>query len=318
MPAPIPYYPGGTYTGVTRVASFSSTVSGEISGTVTVPSGSATVLVRFRRLRDPYADTDYAIADASTDVLNAAGETIRDFTITGLTPGRTYAILAQAGDGSDVGLPSQEYLAQVAGASLDRSSYLPIGIIEHTEFPRADGKDVAMQIRQIEELWRRNYPKIEYYNIKKATSPALDGDDELDLVVLSGEEGFTEFDVLWGESVPETVADVDTWVQPHGKATHSVDSHDVFWPKVEFHARIQRESKERQLKKWGFDKIRDILVFIPLSSLDRHGITVDVGDKFWWDGDEFNVLQHRKTGYWKNSNVRLYIVMNCEHRRLGS
>ena len=72
------------------------------------------------------------------------------------------------------------------------------------------------------------------------------------------------------------------------------------------------------LKRYGFDKFRDLLAFSPLSLLDKLSLTVEVGDYFVWDGDEYEVLQYSRDGYWKNSNVRLYLVMNCENRRQGS
>jgi len=92
----------------------------------------------------------------------------------------------------------------------------------------------------------------------------------------------------------------------------------VFAPSVLIHGRVQREVRDRELKKLGFDKMRDLLVFFTHGHLDALGITVYPGDEFVWDGDRYVVKQHKSGGYWKNTNLRLYRVLMCENVRPGS
>lgn len=195
--------------------------------------------------------------------------------------------------------------------------YLPPSVIEATAFPREQGDDLLMQIRLIEEQWARMYPTVTYFNLKKATTEALSAGVS-DPNKLSGEAGTTKFDPLYGEYVPSSVAAGGVWAQPHGDAAKSVNEPEKVYEPVEIHARVQREAKERQLKRWGFDKIRDVILMIPASILDRFGITVEPGDIFVWDGQRYVVQQYARDGYWKNTNVRLYLIVNAENYREGS
>lgn len=324
MPTPVELFVEGvteTLPTSTVILTFKSVTSGTVIGTVIAPAGSEAVIVRFRRRNETgYATTNYIIADDSTDVTDSLGRVIREFTITGLVPGAVYGIVAQAVNATlvAISIPSPELLVCVAGAPYDRGSYLPIDVLEYTEFPKPNSKDILQQIRMIEDLWKHQMPQVEYYNIKKAPTPPLNVDDEVDKNVLSGEDGTTKFDPLWGESVPDSVAATGEWAQPHGNDAHSVNTREKYESVVLLHAKVQREAKERQLKKWGFDEMRDLVLTIPVSLLDRFGVKVEPGDQFVWDGERYTVLQKRRDGYFFNSNVRLYVVIMAEHYREGS
>ncbi len=303
------------------IRTYRSNVSGEVSGTLVVPAGSDTVLVRFRiRTELTYTTTNYVIADAGSDTVDGFGNVIRAFTITGLIAGQTYAILTQATytAGLAISLPSKENLVCVTGAPFDRGSYLPIDVLEYTEFPKPDGKDLYQQIQMIEDLWARQMPRLEFYNMKKAPTKSLDAGDEVDPNVLSGEAGTTQFDPFWGERVSDTVAAGGAWIQPHGKSEHTVDGRGKFEDPVLIPAQVERINKERQMKKFGFDEKREVVITTPVSMLDRFGVKVEPGDKIVWDGDAYMVKQERRDGYWMNTNVRLYLVMACDTWREGS
>jgi hypothetical protein len=202
--------------------------------------------------------------------------------------------------------------------------YLPNDTVEHTEFPKAWSKDVFMQMRLINDLWRRKYPELPYECIKVdpqlPTPPAVEPDPDQPI---AGPDA-TAFDALWNESVPESML-ATGWEQPHLSATvpdsgtHVAANPEKYEPSVDIHARVQtREELDLELHHYGFDRVRDLLVTIPLALLDDAGVTVKQGDKFTWDDDEYMVLQYERVGFWKNTNVRLYIALNCEHFRQGS
>jgi hypothetical protein len=303
-----------------EILTFQSNASGTVTGTVRVPTGVPDVIVRFRlRNEVGYAPTNYVVADVLTDVTDNLGRVSRSFTITGLVPGQVYGLVAQAVDATllAISIPTWEVLVCITGAASVFEPYLPGGVLEYTEFPKPDSKDLLHQVRMIEDLYTHQCPQIEYYPLKKLPTPALEG-----LVVnpnvLSGEPGTTKFDPLWGESVPETVAATGKWTQPHGKALQSVNGREKYDGPYLLRSQIRRDAKERQLKKWGFDEIRDIIVTVPVSHLDRFGIRVDAGDQFVWDGERYTVLKKARDGYWFNTNVRLYVVISAEHYREGS
>ncbi len=190
-------------------------------------------------------------------------------------------------------------------------SYLPPTPTDPTVWPEAYGKDIAVQIRLISEKWKRMFPLLSYYRLKKATTPATDPDTPV------GETGETQFDPVWGEGVPASMATTG-WEQPHGDAASDAANPELFESPLELNFRVQRVVKETDLKKYGFDQMRDLLLFIPLSILDEAGVTVVHGDYVVWDGDQYTVLQFDRVGYWQNTNARLYMALNCEHRRLGA
>jgi hypothetical protein len=187
--------------------------------------------------------------------------------------------------------------------------YLPLKHVEDTNFPVGYGKDLLLQIRMIEEKYNRHYPTLKYHSLRKAVTPRVDLNTPI------GEPTTTQFDPLYNEAVPVNTVQ---WQQPHLSGSLVAPNPELFDPPVEIHARVQREAKEKELKKYGFDEFRDLLVFAPASMFDNYGMSVQQGDKLEWDDDPYTVLQYELTGYWKNTNLRLYVVMNCQHYRAGS
>lgn len=233
-------------------------------------------------------------------------------------------------------------------------SYLPESMLplEETEFPKAYDKDLHMQVRMMHEAYSRFYPQIEYYTLYNRYAPAPGGDvnypaserslpDPVDpggggntnpdpehvieiFPQFGGNMGVTrvpntQFDMLWGESIPEVTQD-EGWVQPHDNPSVPAVNKQIDKHKGPYyiHARVQREPKEKELKKIGFDKVRDLLIYIPLVFFDEYGIRVEAGDYFIWDDTRWEVKDQNRVGYWKNTNVRLFMAINAEHMRSGS
>lgn len=192
-------------------------------------------------------------------------------------------------------------------------TYLPEEYTHQTVLPTPFGKDLQTQVRAIEEKYRRSYPKIQYFPFRGDVTklPATDG------VSVVGEAGGSALDSLWGETVPAAQLGTGVWQQPHDGTGVAADP-EIFYPEVILHGRIQREAKDKELKRYGFDQLRDLLLFVPSSVLDRYGISARAGDEFIWDGFRYAVLQAEATGYWKNTNLRLYVVMNCQQKKAGS
>jgi hypothetical protein len=61
-----------------------------------------------------------------------------------------------------------------------------------------------------------------------------------------------------------------------------------------------------------------VVAHVPAFFFDDIGFRAKEGDKFVWDGEEYVVIKDAGSGWWKNSNLRLYRGLNCEHKRLGS
>jgi hypothetical protein len=185
--------------------------------------------------------------------------------------------------------------------------YLPPLKVDGTQFPQALGPDVITAIKMIEERWRRSYPLLPYTMIDSRNT-AVSSPSEL-----TGEAGASKFDPMWGETVPAT----DTkWQQPHTRGVAAEPT--IYHPAVGIHGRIQRTLREDELKKFGFDRVRNLIVTFPTSLLDAAGITVRAGDRFTWNSELFEIVQQHVVGWWHATNVNLYVVTNVQSARKGS
>lgn len=199
--------------------------------------------------------------------------------------------------------------------------YIPPPAIDPTVFPQPYVADLTTHIGLIEERWRRSFPIISYTMIDKRVTAVADSPAGTGAAsdALSGEAGSTKFDPLWGESIDSTLT---TWQQPHGQAaaTPAIKAVEpnVYLPAIPLHARIRRAARKDELQKYGFDRIRDLLVTIPTSMLDTAGVTCAAGDRFVWNNELFEVIQWSPMGWWFQTSVKLYIVLNVQHARRGS
>lgn len=195
--------------------------------------------------------------------------------------------------------------------------YLPRPYTHDTEFPEAFDRDLRTQIGMIEEQAKRFFPKIPYYCISKTVGIAL-ADPVTSAPAPVGGAQQNTFDPLYGEIVDPSLAG-QAWKQPHRDATIAAGVEvERYGAPIEVHARVQREMKDYDLKKYGFDEMRDLLLHVPASLLDRVGITAVAGDKFIWNGEEYLTLQVKESGYWKNTNIRLWVTIMAEHKRRGA
>jgi hypothetical protein len=193
--------------------------------------------------------------------------------------------------------------------------YLPQLNPEQTAFPKAQQRDLATQVRMIAELYRRQYPATDYYALKFDPTPTSVASGTQDRVP-SGVAGGTTFDPVWGENLP---AGSTEWKQGHGtNGVIPTTDQKVWYPAQKVHSRRQRIDKEVDLKPYGFNKVRKLLIHIPLSMLDDRQITVKHGDKFIWNGVMYSVDEFNKTGYWKNTDITLYMTINAEQLPMGS
>lgn len=195
-------------------------------------------------------------------------------------------------------------------------AYLPRPYTHNTVFPEAYDRDVLTQIAMVEEMAKRKFPPIPYSCILKnvgiATADPIGGPAQ------SSGVGQNAFDELWGEIVDPALAG-QPWKQPHRDAILAAGIEiEQYAPMQHIHARVQREMKDYDLKKYGFDEMRDLVLHVPASLLDRLGITAQAGDKFVWNGEEFSVLTPKESGYWKNTNVKLWVSIMCESKRRGA
>ena len=100
--------------------------------------------------------------------------------------------------------------------------YIPPEVLEDTEFPtagaNAGGPDLQTMIGLISEKWRRFYPVIDYYMIRRTPTTVDDVDEP------TGVAGETMVDDLWGEDIPTSLT--AEWLQPHENSLAG-ETHDA-------------------------------------------------------------------------------------------
>lgn len=189
--------------------------------------------------------------------------------------------------------------------------YLPVINLDDTELPTGVGSDYTLQLDMMSERWRKFYPQIDYFSMRRATTVTTD------LNVPVGGSGATKFDPLYHEPID---SDMTTVVSPQGtnSANYDAGGVEVYAASVRVHARVRVDATDAELKRWGFDKVRDLIVQIPCVLLDTAGIGVRAGDKFRWGNTDYDVMQQVLDGRWRNTNIRFYVVINAQQRRPGA
>jgi hypothetical protein len=188
--------------------------------------------------------------------------------------------------------------------------YLPPALINQTQFPQPFGKDLQMAIKMAEESNNRFGTLIAYHSILKTTTPMVDFNTPVGLPPA------TMFDPLYGEAIPANMP--APIAQPHLSGTYQAANPELYGPAIPIRAAIYRGELDKQLKRYGFNKTRELLITFLSSVLDRSGITATEGDYIDWDGHHYQLKETGKDEYWKNTNVQLYVTCAFNAWRVGS
>ena len=196
--------------------------------------------------------------------------------------------------------------------------YIPPSAVNSSYIPKGTGRDLSKAMQYLKEKFKRFYPKIKYYMLK--TNPTVEGTDNMrgDPTVTPPD---TVYDSFYGEAVPSE-ASTKGVVQPHENTTEgdAIDATDLLKYKdmVEVNAEIRTEPTRKELDKWGIDEMKDLIVFFTTPLLDELNIIINIGDKFEWDGMPYQITEWYKKGYWKFTNIPLYIMAQAKRLRKGS
>ena len=170
------------------------------------------------------------------------------------------------------------------------------------------GGSMLLVLGVLRERWRRHFPHLLYSPLLHAPTTAVDPNTPV------GDAGTTKYDPLWGEPVDTRMTAV---TQPQGTAYRAAENYQ-YRDAIRLPCRVNRAAHQTELQRWGFDKMRELIVSIPCPILDDYGITARPGDKFDWKNTTFRVAQVSLDGYWRNSSIALYAVLNCQTLRHGS
>jgi len=200
--------------------------------------------------------------------------------------------------------------------------YIPRESANPTVFPVAIGGDLSVTLRQLEEVWRRFYPTVLYRRRLVMDTPVVEGEQAFKRDVTSVGTGGSVVDPLWGETIPQPAPRFKSkWAQPQSSVESSLrdaDNHHVFGPPQKIHVYIRRELNDYMLKRFGIEKIEDLIVIFLTSELDAAGIVVQEQDRFQWNNAEYEILNPKDVERWAHTDIFLFVVANCKRVRYGS
>jgi hypothetical protein len=198
-------------------------------------------------------------------------------------------------------------------------SYIPFSTEEITRFPQAFSKDLKFAIERLEEKWKRHYPIIDYHELRlDYDRPEAVNDGGIVRPVETGDS--TTWDDLWGEDLPDFQSDI-TYSNPHSQVdSPEADANvsQVFCDPVPIHVHMLEQATEYQLKKMGRDLMHDVVATFLTPLLDAQGLTIKSGDRLAWGGRTCQILDVKNRGFWKMTNIFLFLECDCEEARYGS
>lgn len=216
-----------------------------------------------------------------------------------------------------------------------REKYIPDKSSNPTIWPIPLAKDFAFQSRMIREQWKRLYPLImlrrlvhfptTLYDVTpEEITAAAEGNARfkpIDAINRKGgiNTGGTLVDPLYMESVP--VGTSPYWQQPHSSVEspeRDAEKHNKYRAPEPIHAFIRVTINDYVLKRWGIDEDFDIIAMFNTPELDNRKMLISTGDRFLWQGQEYEVHQRKPHGWWMQTDLFLHLVCNCKRVRRGS
>lgn len=130
---------------------------------------------------------------------------------------------------------------------------------------------------------------------------------------LSGTLPGQRVDELYGEAVPLTVS--GQYFQPHapGATTDAPSERRRYKAGITVNVGFRREPVEDPLELAGAIMSRKFTVTMPVALLDLLSITANVGDAIVLAGQQMEVSESivPEGGYWKFTNIPMYVVCKC-------
>jgi hypothetical protein len=195
-------------------------------------------------------------------------------------------------------------------------------IVTHdARFTPQQADDLKTACDLLIEKWELFYPQFDYLMIDYvATVPADNGGETL----VTGVRPGTVVDPLYGEAIPTRDLGGGQWetTQPHGTSVAAMATdapvRKRHLPAVPLHVHVRRNEQNPELRLEGANPSRDFTLTVPTPVLDKHGVVVKPGDRMQLGINLIEVKEARMVGYWKHTNIPLYVRMEACLEARGS
>lgn len=191
-------------------------------------------------------------------------------------------------------------------------------VIQAAAFTPADSDDIQVANRILIEKWELFYPRVGYQQLDFVPTLAVEAGE----TAISGTAPATVADWLTGETVPYN-SDED-FVQPHGGETEAleVDATDdrKYQASIVVPTFLRLQDASRALTLRGERFQRTFRFMWPTALLDYYGVLVNTGDVLTWGGNVIEIKEAfvPENGYWKYTNIPMYVAAWGAYRQFGS
>lgn len=198
--------------------------------------------------------------------------------------------------------------------------YILPSVIHDASFTPWQSDDVATACSLLVEKWETFYPEVDYFMIDYTPTVPVDKGESL----ATGERPATIVDPLYGEAVPVRDLGAGAWeiIQPHGSSSEAMEvdapSRKRHKDPLRIHVHVARAEPNPELTLEGTNTAREFTLTIPTALLDVHGIVVKSGDRIRWGVNLLELKEVKIRGYWKWTNIPLYVVAEASIEATGS
>lgn len=197
-------------------------------------------------------------------------------------------------------------------------AYQSPAVIHEARLTPAQSDSLVTANALLIEKWRLMYNEVDYRMIDLLPSVAVDAGETQISGVLPG----TIIDTLTGETIP--LDSVSQFVQPHGSSAASlaVDATVTrkFKDAIVLPTWLSKQPVDRKLTSRGESMQRMWRVTWPTALLDLYDVHTNIGDEFSFGGQSLEIKEVfvPEKGYWKFTNIPMYVTGYAAYRSKGS
>lgn len=198
--------------------------------------------------------------------------------------------------------------------------YIQPDVIHDAGFTPWQSESLRTACDLLIEKWETFYPQYDYFMLDYVPTVPVDKGES----TASGSTPGTIVDPLYGEAIPVHDLGGGQWeaIQPHGSTTPAMETDAPSRKKhktaVPLFIHLLRNEQNPELKLEGANTSREFTLTVPTPLLDKYGVVIRSGDRIAVGVNLIEVKEVRMVGYWKWTNIPLYIKMECSLEARGS
>lgn len=198
--------------------------------------------------------------------------------------------------------------------------YIQPSVIHDAGFTPWQSESLKTACELLIEKWEMFYPVFSYLMIAHDAAIPVDKGESMAV----GQPPTTVVDPLYGEAIPIHDLGAGQWeaIQPHGTSAAALATdapiRKKHKPAVPLNVHVLRNEQNPELKLEGANPSREYTITIPTPLLDKYGVVVRPGDRIVLGVNQIELKEVRMVGFWKWTNIPLYIKAEAASEAIGS